>query len=248
VTFADPSSAILGAIDGQVALANATWPADSHVRVRMGIHVGEVTIDEDDDYVGLAVHQAARISAAAHGGQVLTSKAIQAQAEQRVPPGRVTEADRTLPAQGLPRAPRPVPVASPRPSGRLPRSAHRSRRTTQPAEGHLEFHRPGPRRGGARRALGNRPARHVDRSGRLREDAPCYRSSFRVPSRRPDGIWFVDLAPVSDRELVSRLRRTRWGFKRAGPLSRLRLDRSPVAGRPLVILDNCEHLIPTCAS
>ena len=49
VTFADPSSAILGAIDGQVALAKATWPADSHVRVRMGIHVGEVIIDEDDD-------------------------------------------------------------------------------------------------------------------------------------------------------------------------------------------------------
>ena len=49
VTFADPSSAILGAIDGQVALAKARWPADSHVRVRMGIHVGEVTIDEDDD-------------------------------------------------------------------------------------------------------------------------------------------------------------------------------------------------------
>jgi hypothetical protein len=61
-------------------------PAGSHVRVRMGIHVGEVTIDEDDDYVGLAVHQAARISAAAHGGQVLTSKAIQTQAEQWIPP------------------------------------------------------------------------------------------------------------------------------------------------------------------
>jgi class 3 adenylate cyclase len=57
------------------------------VRVRMGIHVGEVIIDEDDEYVGLAVHQAARISAAAHGGQVLTSKATQIQAEQRVPPG-----------------------------------------------------------------------------------------------------------------------------------------------------------------
>jgi class 3 adenylate cyclase len=86
VTFDDPSSAILGAIDGQVALAKAEWPAGSHVRVRMGIHVGEVTIDEDDDYVGLAVHQAARISAAAHGGQVLTSKAMQTQAEPRVPP------------------------------------------------------------------------------------------------------------------------------------------------------------------
>src|SRR4029453_2488723 len=78
VTFVDPSSAILGAIDGQVALANATWPADSQVRVGVGFHLGEVTIDEDDDYVGLAVHQAARISAAAHGGQVLTSKAMQA--------------------------------------------------------------------------------------------------------------------------------------------------------------------------
>ena len=86
VTFADPSSAILGAIDGQVALATSTWPADAQVRVRMGIHVGQVTIDEDDDYVGLAVHQAARISAAAHGGQVLTSKAMQTQVEQRIPP------------------------------------------------------------------------------------------------------------------------------------------------------------------
>ena len=112
VTFADPSSAILGAIDGQLALTRTKWPADSHVRVRMGIHVGEVTIDEDDDYVGLAVHQAARISAAAHGGQVLTSKAMQHARRTAGAPRRVSAVDRTLSAQGLPGASRPVPVAS----------------------------------------------------------------------------------------------------------------------------------------
>jgi predicted ATPase/class 3 adenylate cyclase len=44
------------------------------VRVRMGVHTGEPLVI-DGDYVGLDVHRAARICAAAHGGQVLVSQA-----------------------------------------------------------------------------------------------------------------------------------------------------------------------------
>jgi Adenylate cyclase, family 3 (some proteins contain HAMP domain) len=49
------------------------WP-DGPVRVRIGIHTGEPSL-EDGDYVGIDVHLAARLCEAGHGGQVLLSQA-----------------------------------------------------------------------------------------------------------------------------------------------------------------------------
>ncbi len=46
--------------------------ADGPLRVRMGVHSGEVLL-AGGDYFGMAVHKAARISSAAHGGQVVVS-------------------------------------------------------------------------------------------------------------------------------------------------------------------------------
>ena len=43
------------------------------MRVRIGVHTGEAT-PAGDRYVGLAVHRAARICDAGHGGQVLVSE------------------------------------------------------------------------------------------------------------------------------------------------------------------------------
>jgi predicted ATPase/class 3 adenylate cyclase len=248
VTFDDPSSAILGAIDGQVALAKAEWPAGSHVRVRMGIHVGEVTIDEDDDYVGLAVHQAARISAAAHGGQVLTSKAMQAQAEPRVPPevslksiGRFRLKDFPEPEDLFqlhhPDLPDDFPAPRTAPGARhnLPKAISsfvgRDRDVAELAE-LLETARlvtlTGP--GGC---------------GKTRLAIEAASASLPV---RPDGIWFVDLAPVSDRELVLSVAANAMGVQesRAASADSALIDFLSL-GRPLVVLDNCEHLIPTCA-
>ena len=43
------------------------------IRVRMGIHTGE-PLKTDEGYVGMDVHRAARIAAAAHGGQIVLSE------------------------------------------------------------------------------------------------------------------------------------------------------------------------------
>jgi class 3 adenylate cyclase/tetratricopeptide (TPR) repeat protein len=72
--FPRADEAAAAAIDGQRALAGHEWPAASQLRVRMGIHTAEPTATEDG-YYGLGVHRAARIMAAAHGGQVLVSLA-----------------------------------------------------------------------------------------------------------------------------------------------------------------------------
>jgi class 3 adenylate cyclase len=76
VTFADAKQAVLCALDIQRALAGHQWPAGTPVRVRIGIHTGHA-VPAEGAYTGLAVHRAARICAAARGGQVLLSQATQ---------------------------------------------------------------------------------------------------------------------------------------------------------------------------
>jgi predicted ATPase/class 3 adenylate cyclase len=73
VAFSQASDALAAAADAERVLARAPWPKDHEFRVRIGVHSGEVS-ERDGKYVGVAVHRAARIAAAAHGGQVLVSE------------------------------------------------------------------------------------------------------------------------------------------------------------------------------
>jgi predicted ATPase/class 3 adenylate cyclase len=73
VAFAKPTAAVAAAIDGQRAIGGETWPPGAPVRVRMGVHCGEVEL-AGRGYVGMTVHVAARVSSAAHGGQVIITE------------------------------------------------------------------------------------------------------------------------------------------------------------------------------
>ena len=73
VAFDRPTAAVAAAIDGQRAILGETWPPDAPVRVRMGLHCGEVEL-AGRGYVGMAVHVAARVSSAAHGGQIIITE------------------------------------------------------------------------------------------------------------------------------------------------------------------------------
>lgn len=76
VVFPSARDAVLAAVDGQRALLAHRWPEGAALSVRMGIHTGQAVVAAGR-YSGLAVHRAARIGAAAHGGQVLVSQATQ---------------------------------------------------------------------------------------------------------------------------------------------------------------------------
>lgn len=85
LVFRRTSSAIEAVVAAQRALAAETWPAGASVRVRMGVHSGEGTLAADGDYVGIDVHRAARIAAAAHGGQVIVSATTRRLIERSLP-------------------------------------------------------------------------------------------------------------------------------------------------------------------
>jgi predicted ATPase/class 3 adenylate cyclase len=72
--FGSAGGALTAAAAAQRNLAEHPWPAGVALRVRMGIHSGEALLT-GGDYVGLALHQVARIMSAGHGGQVLVSEA-----------------------------------------------------------------------------------------------------------------------------------------------------------------------------
>ncbi len=86
VVFARASDAVTAAVAAQRALNNYAWPEGVEVRVRMGLHTGELQ-RLAEGYVGLDMHRAARIMGAGHGGQVLLSQTTRELVEHALPTG-----------------------------------------------------------------------------------------------------------------------------------------------------------------
>jgi class 3 adenylate cyclase len=75
LAFSDPAAALDCAVAVQRDFADREADSDDTIRVRMGMHVGEV-IAEGGDFFGRSVILAARIAAQARGGEILISSAL----------------------------------------------------------------------------------------------------------------------------------------------------------------------------
>jgi len=73
--FEQARPAIEAALAIQRKVRARTWPDETQVLVRVGLHSGQPTLT-DTGYVGLPVNTAARICFAAHGGQIVASLAV----------------------------------------------------------------------------------------------------------------------------------------------------------------------------
>jgi class 3 adenylate cyclase/predicted ATPase len=85
-SFPRASAAVAAAVEAQRALSGHAWPGGVEVRVRMGLHTGEPLV-EDEGYVGMDVHRAARVAYAGHGGQVLLSETTTSLVRDEPPEG-----------------------------------------------------------------------------------------------------------------------------------------------------------------
>ncbi|HET9020619.1 MAG TPA: NB-ARC domain-containing protein [Ornithinibacter sp.] len=84
VAFDDAAEAVTGCVEGQLALESHPWAAGAVIRVRMGLHSAEAE-PKGDNYVSLGLHQAARICAGGHGGQILLSEVTAGEVRNRLP-------------------------------------------------------------------------------------------------------------------------------------------------------------------
>lgn len=83
--FAAASDAVAGAADAQRHLDDTEWPGDADVRVRIGVHTGTPVLT-DDGYVGLDLVRVNRLTAAAHGRQIVLSDTTTALVGERIRP------------------------------------------------------------------------------------------------------------------------------------------------------------------
>ena len=86
VLFPGAIEAVAAAVEAQRRMAGESWPDGVEVRVRIGLHTGEIQ-GAGADVVGLAINRAARIAGVAHGGQVLLSETTRALVEGSLPDG-----------------------------------------------------------------------------------------------------------------------------------------------------------------
>lgn len=90
VVFQSAPRAVAAAVAAQRALAAHRFSGSAEVRVRMGLHTGEgrpAAAEAGADYVGIDVHRAARIAAAAHGGQIVISETTRGLVGDSLPAG-----------------------------------------------------------------------------------------------------------------------------------------------------------------
>lgn len=73
VAFPTTRDAVFAAIQAQRELAREAWTETGPLQARMGLHTGTAEFREGD-YFGGTLNRAARIEAAAHGGQILLSQ------------------------------------------------------------------------------------------------------------------------------------------------------------------------------
>jgi class 3 adenylate cyclase len=241
VAFADASDAVMASADVQRALAVAPWPTAMPVRVRIGVHTGYAR-PRGGDYIALALHQAARVVDAAHGGQVILTGDTAARATA-LPAGVRLERLGRFRVRDFDEPPELFRVIA---AGVEPREAAPR---VRPADGHNLVRPPTSFEGregdfGALvRLVRPGSATTIVGSGGAGKTRMAIETALAVAHAWEDGAWFVDLAPLSSSQGMAETIAQAIGAKstpNVDPLIAVLEDLRE--RRALVILDNCEHL------
>ena len=245
--FADPLDAVRAALALQQSLQPPGATGGLPLAVRCGVNAG-VAESRDADFFGTAVNRAARIMAAAHGGQILVSQTTVDLAGGRLP------RDVALRDLGLVRL---RDLAQPE---RVYQVAHPALRQDFPALRSLES------------TPNNLPQQVTSFIGREREAEELThlcenarlvtvvgtgglgktRLSLQVAANMiddfSDGVWLVELAAIADPRRVPQAVASALGVAEVGgkPLVEA-LSAHVRERRLLIVLDNCEHLIEAAA-
>src|SRR5271167_2483824 len=83
------------------------------IRLRIGVHTGEVQLRDEGNYAGSTINRTARLRDLAHGGQTVLSGATEVMVVDRLPPGAWVTDLGTHPLRDLPRAERVVQLCHP---------------------------------------------------------------------------------------------------------------------------------------
>ncbi len=237
--FSSAVDAVRCAIDIQTALRSNDWGGIA-LTARIGVHTGQAD-ERDGRYFGSAVNLAARLCDLADAGQVIVSEPCRALVGDRLEaPNRFADLGRhelksfevaeSLFAVTGPDLADTRPLESGRNLGNLPTPATSFVGRQDDVESILELIEP-------RRAV------TVVGLGGLGKTRISIEVAGRSSADHPDGVWWIDLAPISDGATLAQLVATTLGATEQPGLPPLASVTDWLKRRTaLLVFDNCEHV------
>jgi class 3 adenylate cyclase len=245
--FARATDAVAVAITLQQALGAEPWPADTVPRVRVALHTGEAALREGD-YFGAAVNRCARLRAVAHGGQVLLFQAVHDVVREALP---ANVSLRDLGSHRLKDLQQPehvfqllhpdLPADFP-PLRSLAVFAHNLPVQLTSFVGREQA------MAEVKRLLTSTHLLTLTGAGGCGKTRLALQVAADLVEEYAEGVWLVELAPLSDPALVPQTVAATLGVREepGRPLSATLTDYLR-AKQVLLVLDNCEHLLAASA-
>ena len=247
VAFSTPVEALTAALDAQLALQQLAWPETSPISVRMGLHTG-VAQQRANDYFGQTVNRVARLQGIGHGQQILISQATYELVKSHLP------ADATLNALGTHRL---KGLASTENVWQLAHPALPQEFPPLNSLGHLPTNLPTQltsfigREKEIAEVIGRLSSSRLltlTGSGGCGKTRLSLQVAEEVLERYADGVWLVELAGLTDSDLLSQTvaEALKIREKPGEPISKT-LITALADKHLLLVLDNCEHLLESSA-
>jgi len=243
VAFARASNAVACALELQRAPL-------APIRLRIGVHTGEVQLRDEGNYIGTTVNRTARLRDLAHGGQTVLSGTAEDLVLDRLP------ADAWLTDLGahelrdLPRTVRVVQLCHPDLRNDFPPLRTRETVVAQ----HLpvqftSFVGRGAEMNDLRQILADNRLVTLTGAGGVGKTRLAVQIAAGIAGGFGGGVWLVDLAPITDPGLVPDAVIRALGLPdQQGSSTMDTLLRFVGDRRMLLVLDNCEHLLDACAA
>jgi predicted ATPase/class 3 adenylate cyclase/DNA-binding CsgD family transcriptional regulator len=243
VAFARASDAVACALHLQLAPL-------SPISLRIGLHTGEVQLRDEANYVGPTINRTARLRDLAHGGQTVLSATTSDLLADGLPADAWMLDLGTHPLRDLPRPERVTQLCHPDirndfPPLRAPKAGATEHLPPQ----FTSFVGRGTEIETVRRAIADNRLVTLTGAGGVGKTRLALQVAAQMDADFSDGVWYVDLAPITDPDVVPVAVTRALGLPDQAGRSTMDTLTRVIAGRHmLVVLDNCEHLIEACAS
>ncbi|WP_230987176.1 LuxR family transcriptional regulator [Mycolicibacter heraklionensis] len=242
VAFARAADALACALDLQ---RSALAP----IKLRIGLHTGDVQLRDEGNYIGPTINRTARLRDLAHGGQTVLSGTTELLVVDQLPTGVVLTDLGTHPLRDLPRPERVVQLCHPDLCNDFP-----PLRVASPVDlNHLPVHLTsfiGRRQEivDVGKALSENRLVTLTGAGGAGKTRLAVQVAGIVAANFAGGVCYVDLAPIIDPKMVAVTTARALGLpdQPGQPLSDM-LRRFLRDREVLIVLDNCEHLLDACA-
>ena len=220
------------------------------IRLRIGVHTGEVQLRDEANYIGPTVNRTARLRDLAHGGQTVLSGTTGDLVVDRLPADAWLCDLGTHPLRDLPRPERVVQLCHPDLRNDFP--PLRTRETvvapTLPVQ-FTSFVGRQAEMNDVRRLLADNRLVTLTGAGGVGKTRLAVQVAAQVAGEFGDAVWYVDLAPITDPDVVAVAVIRALGLPdQPGRSTMDTLTRFIGDRRMLLVLDNCEHLLDATAA